>query len=90
MKKAYTIQVLGKVQGVYFRASTKDKAEELGVFGIVKNEQDGSVLIEVEGESEPLEKFMAWCKQGPRGARVDSLIVNDSESKSYTSFQIQR
>lgn len=90
MKVTYAIQVFGKVQGVYFRASTKEKAEELGVFGTVKNENDGSVRIEAEGHHESVKKFIEWCKQGPKGARVDELVINDSLSKSYTSFQIIR
>jgi acylphosphatase len=50
MKKHFNIRISGRVQGVFFRASTKAKAEELGISGFVQNEPDGSVYIEAEGE----------------------------------------
>jgi acylphosphatase len=90
MLKHYTIKVSGKVQGVFFRASTQAKAEELGVNGIVKNETDGSVYIEAEAEEETLKRFVAWCHQGPERAKVTECIVQEGNLKNYRNFQILR
>jgi acylphosphatase len=90
MRKHISIKVTGRVQGVFFRASTKSKAEELGIHGIVRNEDDGSVHIEAEGDSEILKKFISWCHQGPPNAQVADCVVKDGEIKNFTRFSIQR
>ena len=90
MKKHLSIHVTGKVQGVYFRASTKEKADELGVAGIVRNERDGSVYIEAEAEEEILKSFVDWCQQGPSRARVDHCDIKEGELKDYTQFSVSR
>jgi acylphosphatase len=83
-----TIRIQGKVQGVFFRKSTKEKADELGVVGCVKNEPDGSVIIEVEGDKEILKQFIDWCNQGPQHANVESIEVEGGETKHFKSFDI--
>jgi len=88
--KSITIKIKGKVQGVWFRASTKLKAEELKVNGLVKNELDGSVYVEAEGEDEPIQKFILWCKSGPEMADVKGIIVTECEVKNFTDFTIVR
>jgi acylphosphatase len=90
MKKKVTIHISGRVQGVFFRASTKAKAEELGVFGYVQNESDGSVYIEAEGEENVLEDFIAWCKRGPELAQVTNCAVKSEEVRGYRNFIIYR
>jgi acylphosphatase len=90
MKILKKVKVSGKVQGVFFRVSTQRKAEELGVKGWVKNEKDGTVVIEAEAQQETLSTFIEWCNQGPQGARVDNVEVSDGEIKNYTSFEIKR
>ncbi len=91
MKQVKKIKVYGKVQGVFFRASTKRKAEELGITGTVKNESDGTVLIEAKASSVLLDKFIAWCHEGPTGARVDKVeIWEEKEDKNYLSFDIKK
>jgi acylphosphatase len=90
MKKYATIKISGKVQGVFFRASTKEKADELGVKGLVRNERDGSVFIEAEGEEEVLSVFIFWCNRGPRLAKVEQCEVNEGEVKGFTEFIISR
>src|SRR5258706_2006965 len=70
MNKHISINVTGKVQGVFFRASAREKAEELGVKGFVRNEPDGSVYIEAEAEEIILEQFLDWCREGPPRARI--------------------
>ena len=88
--KNYTLKITGRVQGVFFRARTKDKAEELDVKGFVRNEEDSSVYIECEGDEENLEKFLEWCHKGPEKARVENVEIKESRPKHYTSFRIER
>ncbi|MFN7014688.1 MAG: acylphosphatase, partial [Bacteroidia bacterium] len=61
MQKAFQIQVIGKVQGVYYRQSTRDKALELSLKGTVQNLPDGSVLIHAEGSEEKIRELISWC-----------------------------
>jgi len=72
MKKV-RIRVEGKVQGVFFRHYTRKKAEELGLAGWVKNEEDGSVLIVAAGENTNIEEMIAWAHQGSPLAKVTSV-----------------
>lgn len=60
------INIIGKVQGVWFRASTKEKAYSLGVKGFVKNEKNGSVYIEAEASNEIMNDFVEWRKKVQR------------------------
>lgn len=84
------IKVLGKVQGVYFRASTKQTADLLGIKGIVKNDKDGSVYIEAEGSPEALTKFIEWLNVGPELAEVTEVIPEKGVIKIYNNFEIVR
>lgn len=88
MKKSLDIQVIGKVQGVWFRKNTQNVARKLGIKGTVRNLDDGSVFIEAEGEEEPLEQFVDWCRVGPSAARVDDLKNNETEVRGFTDFKI--
>jgi acylphosphatase len=90
MFKSLSIHISGKVQGVFFRASTKEKADELGVTGMVRNEKNGSVYIEAQGEQEQLEEFVKWCRRGPQHARVDAVDVSEISFKDYKQFTIER
>lgn len=71
--KRVRIRVFGKVQGVFYRASTKAKAKELGLSGWVKNLPDGSVELEAQGTAPNLSKLESWCRQGPTVAEVDQI-----------------
>lgn len=86
---AKRIHVFGRVQGVFYRASTKEKADSLGIKGWVQNEPDGSVLIEAEAEEEIIERFVEWCRQGPMMARVDRLDDEPINLKHYTDFSVR-
>ena len=86
---ALRIKVSGKVQGVFFRASTKGRAEELGICGWVKNESDGSVLIEAEGEEGSMNEFLNWCKAGPLMSKVENVSTETIEAGNYTDFKIR-
>ena len=69
--KHLSIKIWGRVQGVGFRYAAQQEAQKLGVTCFARNEQDGSVFIEVEGDKEKLEKFLAWCGKGPWLAKVE-------------------
>ena len=90
MPKHFSITVSGKVQGVFFRAFTKEKADELDITGFVRNEPTGQVYIEAEGEEEFLNTFVNWCRQGPRLSSVASLTINEGELKHFREFTIAR
>ena len=85
------IEITGKVQGVYFRKSTKEKADSLGIQGFVENCRDGSVYIEAEGNTEALETFIRWCQQGSEFANVKDVVVLKYEKlKDFDDFEIKR
>ena len=84
------IKVKGTVQGVFFRASTRLKAIELGIKGFVENQTDGSVYIEAEGSKEQLDKFTEWCKMGPEMAFVENLSIKEAPLINYLDFIIRR
>lgn len=80
----------GKVQGVFFRATARERAEELGLVGWVRNSPEGTVEITAEGEREDLERFIAWCNEGPRNSRVDHVtVVWGNYSEDYEDFRIE-
>ncbi len=90
MFRQATIRVSGVVQGVYYRYSTKQKADELGLSGFVRNLPDGSVEAVTEGREEDVKSLIEWCKQGPRGARVDRVDVEwDEPSVRFADFSIR-
>lgn len=89
-RKHYKIRIRGKVQGVFFRATTNLKAQFLGINGYVMNLPDGSVYIEAEGTKKQLDNFMDWCKQGPSGARVAEVNVTEDNLVGYTHFETRR
>lgn len=88
--KCFLIKVSGHVQGVFFRASTRDVANQLGIKGTVKNGFDGNVYIEAEGEETQIDKFVAWCKNGPPRAHVEQVEISESYLKHFRSFEIIR
>ncbi|MBZ9578564.1 acylphosphatase [Patescibacteria group bacterium] len=84
------IFVSGRVQGVFFRENTREKAEELGVFGWVKNLADGRVEAVFEGEKEKVESLIEWAKKGPEIARVNDIDVEWQEYKGeFKNFDIR-
>jgi len=91
MSKEYIhILVSGHVQGVFFRASTCDKARELDLTGWVRNLSDGSVEIVAEGEKINLEEFAVWAQQGPTSARVKNIdVFYEPYQARFNIFQIR-
>lgn len=90
MSRHVNIVVTGRVQGVFFRATARDVASSLGLKGFVRNERDGSVYIEAEGDQQILDTFVDWCKSGPPGAAVTNVQVVDGTSRGFSSFEIRR
>lgn len=84
--KAIRIEVFGRVQGVYFRANTCQKALELGIKGYVKNQRDGSVEIIAEGEEGRLKELVDWSYKGPVLAKVTSVIVTSLLPQGFRDF----
>jgi acylphosphatase len=88
--KHYNIWVRGKVQGVFFRKYTRQKAMTLGLTGFVRNEADGSVYIEAEGDDEKLEMFRDWCRTGSPSSRVSSVEVRPERMRYFEAFTIEQ
>lgn len=88
--KTVAIRVTGRVQGVWFRASTRDEAQRLGLTGFVRNEPDGTVYIEVTGTEKQINRLLAWCQEGPRHARVEQVEKKEIRYTEFDAFTIQR
>lgn len=83
------VLISGRVQGVYFRQYTWERAQALGVTGWVRNRRDGRVEAVFEGEKEAVEKMIAWCWQGSPAAHVENVKVIDEDYKGeFRDFQI--
>ena len=84
------VRVNGKVQGVWFRAFTRDRATELGLTGWVQNETDGTVYLEIEGNKQKLELLMNELKAGPGRSVVDDVEVDwTSAENQWNEFTIR-
>ncbi len=80
----------GRVQGVFFRANTREEASLLGLTGWVKNCWDGRVEAVFEGEREKVERVISWCKKGPPGALVENVETNwEQATGEYDTFSIE-
>ena len=86
----YKIRVEGRVQGVFFRVSTQKEAQRLGLKGFVRNEPDGSVYIEAEGDENKLEQLLVWIGRGgpPRG-EVHNYELTEAEIVGFRAFVIK-
>lgn len=78
----------GRVQGVFFRDSTRREAIRLGVTGWVRNCPDGTVEAHVEGAADAVAALVRWAREGPRHADVDDLRVSDAEPRGCERFEI--
>jgi len=87
---AFDIIVYGIVQGVGFRYFTKQKADELQIFGSVMNNDNGTVVIHVEGLENEVMEFIAWCHDGPQSATVEKLEYESAKINDVDSFEIKR
>lgn len=83
------IIVHGRVQGVFFRDTTRRVARSRGLGGWVRNTPDGTVEAVFEGEEEAVESMVRWCREGPRGAVVERVEVIDEEPEGLAEFRIR-
>ncbi len=84
------VYIEGRVQGVFFRASTMEESCSLGLSGWVKNCSDGRVEAVFEGERDNVEQVLEWCHKGPPGAMVRNVEVNwEDTTGEFDSFSIE-
>ena len=86
---AKRVVVHGSVQGVFFRDTTRRKAQSRGVSGWVRNCSDGSVEAQFEGDPDAVEAMVAFAGEGPRGAQVERVEVSDAQPEGHGSFEIR-
>jgi acylphosphatase len=90
MLKTISLLVSGKVHGVFFRQSTREKATQLGITGTVRNNPDGTVSILATGQPAQLDQLAAWSRTGPPEARVTQVTIQDESLQSFNDFRIIR
>jgi acylphosphatase len=91
MKTRVHVVISGQVQGVWYRASTKEKAEELGLTGWIKNTMDGNVEAIFEGDTSTVDEIIAWCWNGPPLARVtDVKVTRQRFGGEFVGFVVLR
>ncbi|HXG75330.1 MAG TPA: acylphosphatase [Gaiellaceae bacterium] len=83
------VVVHGRVQGVYFRDGVRRHALAAGVSGWVRNRPDGAVEAVLEGDAAGVERVLAFCREGPRGARVERVEVVEEAPEGLTGFAIR-
>lgn len=84
------VRVYGRVQRVFFRASAKNKALELGLKGWVRNREDGTVELMAQGSKGKMQNFLDWCRKGPGAARVDNVKTEEIKSEEiFSGFRIR-
>ena len=88
--KTISITISGRVQGVFFRQSTKEKASELGVSGTVRNLSNGDVQVIATGSKDQLDELISWCHTGPSRAEVSKLVVEELLPENFDGFRIIR
>jgi acylphosphatase len=81
--------VHGRVQGVFFRDTTRREAEMRAVAGWVRNLPDGTVEAVFEGDAEAIEAMVAFCRRGPRNSHVERVEVSDEQPEGLSGFQIR-
>ncbi len=83
------VVVHGRVQGVFFRDSTRQRAQAAGVAGWVANQPDGTVEAVLEGDDDAVEAIVRWVHDGPRGADVDRVDVSTEEPEGLSGFDVR-
>ena len=91
MKTNVLVLISGNVQGVWFRASTKQKAEQLGLKGWVRNTEDGGVEAVFQGDEKQVSEMINWCHHGPPLAKVEKVNVTKKQYvEIFEDFSIKR
>ena len=90
MQQSISITISGKVQGVFFRQSTKEKAIELDIVGSVENLEIGDVFIIATGTKDKIEQLIAWCNRGPSKAKVTIVKTAELPLQVFGKFSILR
>lgn len=91
MKDLIEVKIIGKVQGVFFRAYVRKGALNLGLSGWVQNQPDGSVVLSAAGKKEKLKKFVAYLDKGSPMSKVEKIEINwkkENSSSKLTNFKI--
>jgi acylphosphatase len=83
------VVVSGRVQGVFFRDSCRDKAEQSGVSGWVRNRSDGKLEAAFEGDEAAVSELVEWCRAGPGAADVDDVTVTEEQPENAAGFSIR-
>lgn len=83
------ILISGRVQGVFFRDSTREKAQALGLSGWVRNLPDGRVEAVVEGDGDRVAEMLSWCEEGPPDARVQNVSTENEEPENLSGFEVR-
>jgi acylphosphatase len=81
--------VIGRVQGVFFRDTTRRRAETAGVSGWVGNRSDGAVEAVFEGDETAVAELVEFCRRGPSRAEVAAVEITDEEPEGLTGFQVR-
>ena len=87
--KRVRVVVSGRVQGVWFRASTEETAQRLGLSGWVRNRGDGKLEACFEGNDADVDAAVAWCREGPRMAEVGSVELSEEPTTGESGFRVQ-
>jgi acylphosphatase len=91
MKTQVHVVISGRVQGVWFRAGTKEKADELGLTGWVKNMSTGDVEAVFEGDEPAVREMLVWCRRGPPLAKVTAVKETQNQySGAFPDFSVLR
>jgi len=89
MTIARHVRVTGRVQGVFFRVWARDEAQSLGITGWVRNCGDGSVEAQLEGDAEAVDELLDQIREGPPGARVNDLCVEEADPEGLGTFEVR-
>ena len=88
MKKSVRLYIEGTVQGVFFRNFVKENAEKNDVHGFVRNLDDGSVEVFLEGDNEKVDKMIEICKKGPKHSQIRNVILKEEKFQGFKDFKV--
>ncbi len=88
--KTIHLLIKGKVQGVFYRATAKKVADQLGVNGWIKNTKERDVEVIATGNEEALTEFLNWCKKGSKDSKVTDVVLTTKNPEAFNGFSIVR